>query len=237
MRMGESAAHNHAALQQTPADPGAAFAYEGKVIAVNADDSTVDIRMFNGQLLRRVRVLFNSANTVAGFRYLASVQNNAPQNTPSGVIDDGILTHQADTIATIIYVQGDTLSPRVIGFSFPRDAQMHVNEQGLAMFRHESGVYALMDKNGHHEIHYPDGSYIIAATDTTPKTVTSNGQPWNVPAAPNINLTVHLAQGVDITVSGKKMTIAAGSASFSVDGNANTVTASGPVGGVKTLAN
>ncbi|KIL42084.1 hypothetical protein SD70_02555 [Gordoniibacillus kamchatkensis] len=230
MKMGDSAAHTHAALSGIPIDPRAGFAYEGKVMAINPADSTVDIRLFNGQPLRRVRVLFNSANTVAGFRYLASVQNNAPQNTPSGVIDDGVLTHLADTIATIIYVQGDTLSPRVIGFSFPLDAQMHINEQGLAMFRHESGVYSLIDKTGHHETHYPDGSYIIAAPDTSPKPIGSEGQPWNPPTgAPNINITIHLAQGFDISIKNGVLSLAGGTKGVARVGDSVQVNVGGTI--------
>lgn len=214
MRMGDSAAHKQAALHMTSENPfpASGTVVEGKVIAVNQDDSTVDVALFGGQILRHVRVLFNSANTVSGFRYLASIANtDSAQKTENGILDKAIPTHKADTIATIVYVQGQTSAPRVIGFSFPIDAQMHINELGLAMFRHESGVYSLIDKNGHHEIHYPDGSYVIAATDTTPKTMKSGSQAqaWSTPTSASINVTIHLAQGVDITIQNGKISLTA----------------------------
>ncbi|GIM45250.1 hypothetical protein DNHGIG_07990 [Collibacillus ludicampi] len=252
MRLGDSPAHIHSSLQSGQ-NPLAGHAYEGKVIAIHPEDSSVDVALFGGQILRRVRVLFNSANTVAGFRYLASVANNDDaQNTPNGIVDKAIPTKIADTFATIIYVQGQTLVPRVIGFTFPNDAQMHVNELGLAMFRHESGVYSLIDKNGHHEIHYPDGSYIIFGPDTTPKTLATGdqAQEWNPPNTTTpINLTINLAQqGVTISVQNGNVTIngakqinlnaanGSNNASISINGN-GSVTASKTVNGITTSNN
>jgi len=229
MKVGNSTTHHQAALRSPPINAMAGQAYEGKVIAVNPADSSVDIRLYDGQLLRRVRVLFNSANTVAGFRYLASIQNSQPQQSALGVVDNGTLTHVADTLATIIYVQADTLAPRVIGFSFPQDAQMHIDEQGLSMFRHESGMYSLIDGKGHHETHYPDGSYIIAATDTVPKSIISKGQAWSIPTAPNINLTIHLAQGFDISIQGGVLKLAGGTEGIARVGDPITVTVGGTV--------
>jgi hypothetical protein len=213
MRDGDSPNHYHASLEQaTPSVMATAF--EGKVIAVNPEDSTVDIRLYDGQLLRHVRVLLDSANTIAGFRYLASIASGNAYNSSSGVVDDGMPTSIADTLATIIYVYGETLAPRVVGFSFPKDAQLHVNEQGLAMFRHESGMYWLVDKNGHFEIHYPDGSFIVAGPDTSAKVITSSGQAWKTPAASAINIKIshssgsYFAIGTDglITIKGKTLT-------------------------------
>lgn len=214
MKIGNAPDHSHAALNQNAENQALSYAYEGKVIGVNPEDSTVDVRLYNGQILKRVRVLFNSANTVAGFRYLSSITNNAPVNSSSGTLDDGTLTGISDTLATIIYIQGNTIAPRVIGFSFPKNAQMHINEQGLAMFRHESGVYSLIDKNGHHETHYPDGSYLIVAQDTTPRTLTSSGQTWNTPTRPPVNFIFkhssgsYISIGTDGTVSIKGKTTA-----------------------------
>lgn len=227
----------HTLGQTTPASTAV---QEGKVIAVHPEDSTVDVALYGGQILRRVRVLFNSANTVAGFRYLASVVNNdGAQNSENGIVDKAVLTHKADTIATIVYVQGQTLAPRVIGFSLPIDSNMHIDEQGLALFKHESGVYTLIDKDGNHEIVYPDGSYIVAGSITAPKElfVGEGAQMWDTPDVPPINLTIHLAQGVDITITNKTITLSAGSASLKIDGNAGVVTATGQNAGTKTLAN
>lgn len=239
MKIGNSTAHSHSALHNKGAGlPANGLVVEGKVIAVNPEDSTVDVALYGGQILRHVRILFNSASTVAGYKYLTSVQNtDSAQNSQNGVIDKAVLTHKADTLATIVYVQGQTLAPRVIGFSFPLDAQMHVNELGLALFRHESGVYSLIDKSGHHETHYPDGSYIIASTeeDPAPKELISEGQTWDIPQGDNVNLKIHLAQGVDIKVSGNQIIMSAGSASLTIDGNSGSVTASGSTG-THTLA-
>ncbi|UOF90760.1 hypothetical protein LSG31_00310 [Fodinisporobacter ferrooxydans] len=253
MKIGNSVAHKHSHLQQTNIiNPKAGLVYEGKVIQVNPNDSSVDVRLYDGQILRNVRVLFPSANTIAGFRYLVSIQNNNPQNSEKGIIEDGQLTHIQDTLATIVYVQGFTLAPRCIGFSFPNDAQMHIDEQGLAMFRHESGVYSLTDKSGHHEIHFPDGSYMIMAEDTNPRTLTSGEQvqPWNPPTTTTpYNLTINLAQqGITISVQNGNVTISGAkqiqfsahdssgdSASLTING-AGSVTASKTISGTTTNA-
>jgi hypothetical protein len=241
MRMNNSTAHTQSALHQTSENPypASGVVVEGKVIAVNPEDSTVDVALFGGQILRHVRVLFSSANTVAGFRYLSSVsKSDGAQNTQNGIVDKAMLTHIADTVATVVYVQGQTLAPRVIGFSLPIDSQMHINELGLAMFRHESGVYSLIDINGHHETHYPDGSYIIAGKDLNPKQMDtgSKAQSWETPTAPNIDMKIHLAQGVDITIQNGKIVLSAGQASLTVDGVGGTVTAKGKNNPAVTLA-
>lgn len=215
--IGNSAARSHAALDRAARDlsPVTGVVQEGKVIAIHTEDSTVDVALYGGQILRRVRVLFSSANTVAGFRYLASVANTVnAQNTQNGVVDAALLTHTADTLATIVYVEGQTLAPRVIGFSLPTDAQMHIDEQGLALFRHESGVYFLVDKAGHFEVHYPDGSYIVAGPDTNAKAMQSSAQAWNIPTAPAINMgfvhssgsKIMIAPDGTVTIKGKTTT-------------------------------
>jgi hypothetical protein len=231
MRVGQSPAHRHSALQSSAKSLDQV--YEGKVIAVHPEDSSVDVALYGGQILRHVKVLFNSANTVAGFRYLASVVNNADaQNTQKGIVDKAVPTKIADTYATIVYVHGQSLAPRVIGFVFPNDAQMHIDELGLALFRHESGVYTLIDKNGHHEVHYPDGSYIIASPESspTPKQLTSSdqAQDWNVPTSQNpVNLVISLSQGITIIAKNGVLTLQAGSAVLTLDGNSGTITARG----------
>lgn len=241
MQINRSNAHTQAALYdvQKTAIPQSSVVVEGKVIDIHPEDSTVDVVLYGGTILRHVRVLLSSANTVAGFRYLATVKNtNAAKQTQNGVVDKAVLTHEADTIATIVYVHGQTISPRVIGFTFPTDSQLHIDELGLALFRHESGVYSLIDKDGHHETHYPDGSYIIAGTDLTPKDMQSskNAQDWSIPDAPNIDMKIHLAQGVDIIIKDNKITLSAGSAYINVDGTSGTVTAKGASNPEVTIA-
>lgn len=205
MKNHDGVSHRQTALHQNQTyNPKPGQAYEGKVIAIHPEDSSVDIRLYDGQLLRRVRVLLNSANTIAGFRYLSSITEENEQQTSQGTIDKGQLSHIQDTLATILYVQGSTLAPRVIGFSFPQDAQMHVNEEGLSIFRHESGVYELIDQQGHHETHYPDGSYLIIAQDTSPKTVLvgPKAQEWNPKSgAQPVNFMFKHSTGSSITIT------------------------------------
>lgn len=180
--------------------------YSGKVIGVNPEDSSVDIKMYSGDTLRRVRVLLNSANTVAGWKYLSSITNVNPQATSRGVNDTALFSNQADTIAIVIFLDGNLQTPRVTGFDLPINSQMHLKEQGLAITRHESGIYEVIDKNGHHETHYPDGSYVIYATDSTSKNMGAlkgNGQAWSVPTSSSkTKLTMHLSEGIDITSDG-----------------------------------
>jgi hypothetical protein len=99
--------------------------------------------------------------------------------------------------------------PRVIGFDYPLDSQLHLDEAGLSIDRHESGVYEVTTATGHNEKHWPDGSYIIFGPDTTSKNMSAiqgKGQPWSVPEGSSINMVVHLAQGVDITIENGKLT-------------------------------
>lgn len=188
--------------------------HTGKVIDIHGDNSTVDVRLYSGDTLRNVRVLFSSANTAAGFRYLASIKNVAPQQTAQGIQDNPTLGHEQDTIAIVAFLNGDWRTPRVIGFDFPVDSQMHLNEPGLLVNRHESGIYNLITADGNYETNYPDGSYLIYGPATTPKDMTAiqgNGQTWNVPSADNkINLTLHLAQGFDLSIVNGKLSLSVG---------------------------
>lgn len=205
-------AKNQSSVQQTMPksirDPSGL--YSGKVIDVHQAGSSVDVRLFSGDTLRNVRVLFNSASTTAGFRYLSSVQNVSPQQTAQGIQDTPLMSHAQDVIAVIAFLNHDWRMPRVIGFDLPLDSQLHLNEPGLAVDRHESGIYEVKTASGHHERHYPDGSYVIFGSDIAPKdmaAIQGRGQAWNVPTVASINMIIHLAQGVDITIEDGKLMV------------------------------
>jgi len=191
--------------------------YSGKVIGVR-DGTSVDVKLFSGDVLRNVRVLLNSASTVAGFRYLASIKNVAPVDTSEGTDDSGSLSHESDIIAIIGFLDGNWQTPRVIGFDFPLDSQLHLDESGLSVNSHESGVYTVITKGGHHETHYPDGSYIIYGPNEASKDMTAikgRGKNWS-PATTTTHgiLTINLAQGLIIqakegvlTLNGKRVAV------------------------------
>jgi len=191
-----------------------ALLYSSKVIAVHSESTTVDVKMASGDTLRGVRVLFTSASTQNGWRYLTSIQNVRPVQTSSGTDDVGSLGHVQDAIAIIGYLDGNIQTPRVIGFDFPLDSQLHLNEDGLYVWRHESGIYEIITKEGHHETHYPDGSYVIYGPDSSPKDLSSirgRGQAWNPPTSSTpMSLTVHMAGGVTLSASNGVLTVNGG---------------------------
>lgn len=191
--------------------------YSGKVIDIHPERTTVDVKLFSGDTLRDVRVLFTSAATQTGWRYLSFIKNVKPTQTAFGKDDVATLGHTQDMIAIIGYLDGDADTPRVMGFDFPLDSQMNLDEEGLYTFRHESGIYEVITKEGHHEMHYPDGSYVIYGPDTTPKDMTSiqgDGQSWKPPTTSTpMSLTVSLADGVTISASNGVLTINGGTES------------------------
>lgn len=204
--------------------------YSGKVIDVHPQNTTVDVKLANGSTLRGVRVLFTSAATQTGWRYLSTIQNVKPVNTPAGIDDVGSLGHVQDVNAIVGYLDGNIQTPRVIGFDFPLDSQMHLNEDGLYTFRHESGVYEVITKEGHHETHYPDGSYIIYGPDTTPKDMTKikgNGQNWKTKTTSPMSLTINLAGGVTISASNGVLSINGGTNEVARVNDAIEVTVNG----------
>lgn len=226
-------AQKQSSIQQTVSNSkrNPSLLHEGKVIDIHPDSTTVDIRLYSGDTLRGVRVLSGSANTVAGFRYLASIKNLTPTQTAQGLQDSPILTHIQDTIAVVAFLDGNWQMPRVIAFDFPRDSQMHLNEAGLYTKLHESGVYEIITKDGHHETHYPDGSYVIYGPDTSPKDMNSiqgKGQAWNpLTTTTPINMTIHLVQGITIQASGGNLVINSGTASVARVGDTVSVNVPG----------
>lgn len=181
--------------------------YSGKVIGVNPDKSTLDIKLNSGDTLRNAQILLNNANTITGWRYLTSVKNVVAKQTSRGIDDSALLGHEQDTIAIVSFLNGDFSLPIVVGFKLPLDSQMHLKEDGLYTFRHENGQYEVITKDNHHEIHYPDGSYVIISPESTPtpKDMSAikgtNAQKWGAKTTGNMNLKIHLTQGVDITIS------------------------------------
>lgn len=214
--------------------------YTGKVININTDKTTVDLKMSTGDTLRSVSILMNSANTLAGWRYLASITNVNPVQTGRGVDDVPLLSHKQDMLAVVSFLNGDFSLPIVIGFKFTLDSQMHLNEQGLFTFRHENGQYEVITKNNHHEIHYPDGSYFIVSPEATPtpKNMTNiqgpNAQGWSVPATANMNVFIHLAGGVDIKISGGTISINGGTMPLARQGDPVSVNTTTGVGTITT---
>jgi hypothetical protein len=192
------------------------------VIGVNPKNTTVDVALYSGDQLPQVRVLFNSANTRAGFHYLASVLNQGSSQTVRGPNASPSLTHVADTIAIVTFLDGNWQTPRVVGFDFPVDSQLHLDEDGLSVDVHESGVYSVITQEGHHETHYPDGSYVIYGPDTSPKDMASiqgNGQAWNPKTSTtHTNMTIRLAQGVTIQATNGNVDITCNTNGFVVNG-------------------
>lgn len=192
--------------------------YSGKVIGVRNSGTSVDIKLFSGDILRNVRVLLNSASTISGVRYLASITNVAPVETPDGTDDTGEMSHDSDIIAIVGFLDGNWQTPRVIGFDFPIDSQLHLNEEGLYVNSHESGVYTVITKEGHHETHYPDGSFIVYGPNEVSKDMSAiqgKGKAWAPATTPDAGtLTINLAQGLiiqakngTITVNGRRVAL------------------------------
>lgn len=211
----QSTAHSqHAYHARKIAEKSPYGLYSGRVIDIHPKSTTVDVALYSGDVLRNVRVLFNSANTKAGYHYLASIFNQNTKDTVRGNDSSPSMTHVADTIAVVSFLDGNFQTPRVIGFDFPVDSQLHLDEDGLSVNVHESGVYTLITKEGHHETHYPDGSYVVYGPDTTSKDMSSiqgNGQAWNPATSTiNTNMTIHLVQGVTIQAQNGTLTINGG---------------------------
>lgn len=226
-----TAKKQHAYHSRQTAEKSPYGLYSGRVIDIHPKNTTVDVALYSGDTLRNVRVLFNSANTKAGFRYLASVFNQNSKATVRGSDSSPSMTHVADTIAVVSFLDGNFQTPRVIGFDFPIDSQLHLDEDGLSVDVHESGIYSVITKEGHHETHYPDGSYVIYGPDTTSKDMTAiqgNGQAWKPSTTTTqTNMTIHLAQGVTIQTQNGTLSINGGTADVARVGDSVQVTISG----------
>ncbi len=180
----------------------------GKVVARHPDDGTMDIALSQGSTLTHVPVTGPWLSTSAGQVYQPHHDLTAPLPTAQGVWDLPIGSGKTDLWALVGFVQSNGQmhtpnAPIILGFLPTSDGQMVFQTPGIAVWRHESGVYrvTLPAVGQHDEIHWPDGSYLVVGTDTTPHAMTQENAAWAPPTtATPAQVTYHHASGASLTI-------------------------------------
>ncbi len=160
----------------------------GKVVARHPEDGTMDVALSQGSTLTHVPVAGPWLSTATGEVYQPYHDLTAPLPTPQGVWDIPIASGKTDLWVLVGFAQSNGQmhtpnAPIILGFLPTADSQMVFQTPGIAVWRHESGVYhvTLPSVGQHDEIHWPDGSYLVVGSDTAPTNMTAENAAWNPP--------------------------------------------------------
>ncbi len=180
----QAALENHRAL--SPRHEGFAGGmpgiYLGKVVDRH-EDGTVDVTLAEGGTYPRVPVASWSLGTAVGEVYLPTFDPANPLPSPGGAWDVPGPSGTADLYCVVAAWQGNARSVCVLGFVQPPVAsQMLFATLGLAVKRHESGVWSLITPDGSTEAHWPDGSYWRVGASTALHDMASENPAWSPPA-------------------------------------------------------
>ena len=235
----------------------------GKVVARHPETGTMDVAISQGGTLREVPVSGPWLSNTAGQVYQPHHDLAAPLPSTGGVWDIPIASGKTDLWAIVGFVQSSGQqttpnSPIILGFLPDRDGQMVFTTPGLAVWRHESGVYHVTypTVGQHDEWHWPDGSALVVGTDTTPATMTNENAAWAPPTTstpaqvtfthasgarltidPSGNVAVSAAPGKTLTFNGGTKGVARIGDTVSVSGSdsaGDTFTATGTITSAST---
>lgn len=180
----------------------------GKVVARQPQQGTMDVAMSQGATLRGVPVSSPWLSTDVGQVYQPHHDLTAPLPAAGGVWDVPIGSGHADLWAIVGFLQasGQATTPNapvILGFLPSAAGQMVFTTPGLAVWRHESGVYHVTypTVGQHDEWHWPDGSHLVIGTDTTPATMTDENARWAPPTTDTpAHVTYTHASGATLTL-------------------------------------
>ena len=127
----------------------------GRVVAVYPAQRTIDVALKNGATLTNVPVTTNVAGTHEGSMYLPAVAVGSGR---------AALSYDSDTLAVIVYVDGDYRKPYCVGLLFPELAETSFSS--IDVNKRLGGSYVAFDSDGF-EISRPDGTFVRIGTTTT----------------------------------------------------------------------
>jgi hypothetical protein len=181
----QAALENHHALypRREGLAGGMPGIYLGKIVDRH-EDGTVDVTLAEGGTYPRVPVASWSLGTAVGEVYLPTFDPANPLPSPDGAWDVPGPSGTADLYCVVASWQGNARSVCVLGFVQPPVAsQMIFATLGLAVKRHESGVWSLITPDGSTETHWPDGSYWRVGASTALHDMASENPAWAPPAS------------------------------------------------------
>ncbi len=184
---------------KNPAKVGTPALSWGKVVKRNPDN-TVDIAMQNGGTFQHVQLASSLVGSQVGSVYLPTHDLTNPVNDPNGTWDLPTASGKGDLFAIVGFLGGSSRQPKVLGFFNPEQTEMNFKTLGLKVDRHESGIYHITLPEGHDEIHYPDGSYIVVG-NTASHDMTSENPAWSPPTQMTpMPMVIHHSSGLMIEI-------------------------------------
>lgn len=179
-----------------------------KVVAVHPDVGTIDVALdgtpYQGGFYNGVPVTSWSYGTQTGQSYMPSnITLAAPIPSAEGTYDQPISSGEQDVWAVIAHLGGRAQRPVCIGFMSPQDSQIHTANAGWQVSLHESGVWTVISPSGDVQTGFPDGSYMLMSTGTTPVDMTTQNASW----APKTettpyNVTMNIKGNVNLIITG-----------------------------------
>ncbi len=151
-----------------------------KVTARHAD-GTVDVTTTAGATYKHTPVASWSLGSAVGDVYLPTFTPTHPTPDPAGVWDVPGASGE-DLFCVVAAWEGNARSVCILGFIQPPTlAQMIFATLGLAVRRHESGVWSLIAPDGSTEQHWPDGTSLRVGVSTTLHDMAAENALWGPP--------------------------------------------------------
>jgi len=172
----------------------------GRVQRRNPKNHTIDVVMATGGLIKGVKVLGNFGAS-AGSQYI--LPQTASVTASSNAYEEGAaypVPGTDDLYAIIGFLGNQTQQPICLGFLPPLQSQMFLSTEGARLDLHESGVYRVTLPDWHDEMHWPDGTYLIVGSDTTPHDMTTENPGWKPNTEVTGSVTLHHASGAEIQI-------------------------------------
>lgn len=195
-------------------DPGLRLA---KVVAVYPGGYSVDLKFYDdGSQASNVQVLSGRPVSTS-----TGVSDMPTPDVPAGGSQWSMQdTKTTDMIGVVGFVRG---VPVVVGFLYPQVNQMLFSDKDRMVYRHKSGVYFTIDKDGNLEMCHPSGAYIRFGDSPDHEDLTGkdfDGK-WKIPTTEAVSIRVAQAGGkavITISPSGDIAISSDGDISFSAVG-------------------
>ncbi len=178
-----------------------------KMVASHPQNGTIDVAIDGapgqGGFYSNVPVMSWSYGSLTGQTYLPNVDLASPIPVAEGTYDQPIASGKEDVWCVCGHLDGRANRTVCLGFLSMPGAQIHTIDPGFDVKVHESGVYQLITNEGHVELHLPDGSFIVVASDTSSFDMTSQNPAWNpATTTSDYNITLNIKGNVSLTVNG-----------------------------------
>ncbi|MCL8207191.1 MAG: hypothetical protein K6V97_03835 [Actinomycetia bacterium] len=204
-----------------------------RVIARHPDDNTVDVvyvtGVMGGHIDRHVPWCAGTGlGTQTGGQYLPKTTTANALSTAAGPYAPPIPGTE-DVYVYVDWAHGSGRQPMVIGIAPAPNSAIAPQQEGWAVWRHESGVWFALDPDGNLTLAWPDGTTLAIGPSGQSATPTDINPNWPPASGPPVTVVLKTSGGATLELSGPTITLNGGTAGVARVGDPVQVTVNGTV--------